>query len=114
MDERSKKNIEDYVKLNKFLNERTNRFGENIVDIVMDYVEELEEKNKILADNLLQQIELTQGRVKKLADEKERYKEVLEGIAKEVYLEGDPNIVTQNKLIRVIINARQGLRGETK
>ncbi len=42
-----------------------------------------------------------------------RYKEGLEEIAKEIYLEGDPDLVTQNKLIRVILKARQSLRGES-
>ncbi|GEN87226.1 hypothetical protein [Oceanobacillus sojae] len=83
MDERLKKNIEDYVKLNKFLNGRTNRFGENVVDIVMDYVEELEEKNKFLADNHFQQKELTQSRVEKLVKENQHYKEALEFYADE-------------------------------
>lgn len=80
------------------------------INKLQERVQELERRNKELAEG----IEFNNKEYGKVIDENNRYKEALEEIAKEIYLEGDSNLVTQNKLIRVILKARQGLKGESE
>ncbi|MFD1416829.1 hypothetical protein [Oceanobacillus jeddahense] len=75
---------------------------------LINRVDELREENK----ELKQAGKFFESGYHQFEKDNQRYKQALEEIAKEIYLEGDSDLVTQNKLIRVILKARQALGGD--